>query len=367
MTTNEIEGCRLRQQRLLKLMDEHRLDWVIVQQTEHVQYFTGPHFAPVFSPFAAISAAGRVVLVGPEKRIPKNTAADEVVSYVARQHSTMRNDQRQAASEILAQQIGASISSNSRIGVEFSSFSRHLPWDVEYVDVEPDLYRMRRRKDADELAKLLRAIAATGKMYERAREILQPGLCELDMFNELQSVAVRELGEPLTGTGNDYQCNSRGGSPRRRDAQAGELYILDLGPAYRGYFADNARTLAVTDPTPVQLEAWEHVTQIFAHVEATVRPGVSAQQLFHSAQEMLDRAPVGVFNHHLGHGIGMFPHEAPHLNPFWDDTFAVGDVFTAEPGLYAPELNAGLRLENDYLVTENGVRRLTEFPLELKL
>ena len=85
------------------------------------------------------------------------------------------------------------------------------------------------------------------------------------------------------------------------------------------------------------------------------------------AQRQLDRSPVGVFNHHLGHGIGLFPHEAPHLNPFWDDTFELGDVFTAEPGLYAPELLAGLRLENDYLVTETGVQRLTNFPLQLKL
>jgi Xaa-Pro aminopeptidase len=61
----------------------------------------------------------------------------------------------------------------------------------------------------------------------------------------------------------------------------------------------------------------------------------------------------------------LFPHEAPHLNPNWDDVFEVGDVFTAEPGLYAPELRAGMRLENDYLVTETGVELLSDFPLEL--
>ena len=55
---------------------------------------------------------------------------------------------------------------------------------------------------------------------------------------ELQAAAVEECGEMLTGTGNDYACGARGGPPRGgRKAQAGELYILDLGPAYRGYFA----------------------------------------------------------------------------------------------------------------------------------
>ena len=81
---------------------------------------------------------------------------------------------------------------------------------------------------------------------------------------------------------------------------------------------------------------------------------------------MLSETPYGVFNHHLGHGIGLFPHEAPHLNPHWDDTFAIGDVFTAEPGLYDPKLRAGMRIENDYVVTDDGVECLTHFPLELK-
>ena len=61
----------------------------------------------------------------------------------------------------------------------------------------------------------------------------------------------------------------------------------------------------------------------------------------------------------------MFPHEAPHLNPQWDDTFEVGDTFTAEPGLYTPQLAAGIRLEQKYLVVECGVERLTNFPLRL--
>ncbi len=102
-------------------------------------------------------------------------------------------------------------------------------------------------------------------------------------------------------------------------------------------------------------------------MEATAKPGKSCKELFNEVQAMLDKAPYGVFNHHLGHGIGLFPHEAPHLNPNWDDVFEVGDVFTAEPGLYAPELRAGMRLENDYLVTDTGVENLSNFPMDLKL
>ena len=74
---------------------------------------------------------------------------------------------------------------------------------------------------------------------------------------------------------------------------------------------------------------------------------------------------AGQPGHHLGHGVGLQPHEYPHLNPKWDDVLMEGEIFTAEPGQYSDELKAGIRLENDYLVTKDGVESLFKFPLEL--
>lgn len=348
-------------------MQRLQLDLVVVTQTEHVQYLAGPRFGWVFQPAAALTGDGRLVLAAPN-RAPEVAAADQVVTYQAQKHSTLRNDQRKASSEVLAGALAGR--KYKRVGVEFSSFGPHLALAfgaAQLIDIEPDLYELRRRKDPDELALLQKAIDATGRMYARAREIMRPGLSELQMFNELQSVAVTELGEMLTGTGNDYQTGSRGGPPRNGHVtQPGELYILDLGPAFRGYFADNCRTIAVTEADEKQQQAWSQIQRVFAHVQSTVRPGKSCAELFREAEEILREAPVGVFDHHLGHGIGLFPHEAPHLNPNWTDVFQEGEVFTVEPGLYAPELRAGMRLENDYLVTRDGVRLLSDFPMELK-
>src|SRR5262249_50845952 len=198
---------------------------------------------------------------------------------------------------------------------------------------------------------------AKKKWNELPRQITEPGITEIEVFNRLQAAAVEEYGEMLTGTGNDYQCGARGGHPRKnRKAADGELYILDLGPAFRGYFSDNSRTIAVNrKPTDEQDTAWTWIMKGFQHIEKKARPGKNCQELFHEVQAILNKAPVGVFDHHLGHGIGLFPHEAPHLNPNWNDTFEVGDVFTCEPGLYDGRLRAGMRLENDYVVTENGI------------
>ena len=362
----DTSACRQRQQRLLDWLDKANVDVVVVTQLEHVQWLTGPRFAWVTSPAAALLADGTVLLVAPQSE-PSCCAADVVLTYPAKSYSTLRNDQRALSSEVLVEELKRRVSPRC-IGVEFSSCGPHLsaklPGDL--IDVEPQLYQLRRRKEADELARLRKAISGTERMYARAREIIRPGITELEIFNELQLAGVIELGEMMTGTGNDYQCNSRGGPPRQRQIEAGELYILDLGPAYRGYFADNARTIAVTEPSADQVIAWEYVLRAFEHVESTVRPGLSCRRLFHEVQAMLDSCPVGLFNHHLGHGIGLSPHEPPHLNPNWEDHFQAGDVFACEPGLYdAERLRSGIRIENDYLVTENGVELLTLFDLAL--
>ncbi len=362
----DIEACRGRQRRLGDVIRQLDLELVVVTQIEHVQWLAGPRFGWVFQPAALLAADGRLTLVAPNKP-PEISAADEMVTYEAQWHSTLRNDQREESSKQLlaaVREVGAA----RRMGVEFSTCPQFLSraTSAELVDVEPALLRLRRRKDDDELVRIRQAIRATEKMYERAREMIRPGVSEIEVFNALQTAAVSECGEMLTGTGNDYQCGSRGGPPRQgRVAEAGELYILDLGPAFRGYFADNCRTIAVTNVSDSQRIAWEHVTNVFQHVQETVKPGKSAKKLFNEVQAMLDLAPVGVFNHHLGHGIGLFPHEAPHLNPHWDDVFEEGDVFTAEPGLYAPELRAGMRIENNYRVTSDGVELLTEFSVDL--
>lgn len=369
----DVAAARARQARLLEHMRASDIPLAIVTGGANVQWLTGVRFPWLFASAAALSIDGTAVLVAPEKQKPEVAAVDRLATFEAQWHSTLRNDQPAACAAVLVEQLAVALPATGglnlakRIGVEYSSFGHHLAaaTDAELVDLEPELYRLRRRKDPDELARIRKAIAATERMYQRAREVIEPGINELTVFNELQAAAVRECGEMLTGTGNDYRCGERGGPPRDRTARAGELYILDLGPAFRGYFADNCRTIAVAEPSDAQLRAWSAIVEVFTHVEGTVRPGVSAQRLFHEVQEMLDRAPVGVFNHHLGHGIGLFPHEAPHLNPRWDDVFEEGDVFTAEPGLYAPELNAGIRLENNYRVTADGVELLTPFPLEL--
>jgi len=361
----DLAACRGRQHRLLAQMETLGLELVLLTRNESVQWLTGAYVGPRFAPVAALGSDGHVTLVLPSGKVSSACAADEIVGYEEKWHSTLRDEQRATSNEVLLRTLSGR---PQRVGGEWSCLGPRLlaEFGSDMVNIEPTLFRLRRRKDADELRMLKRANDANRAMYALAREIVQPGISEIEVYNQLHTAAVSELGETLTYFGQDFQCCSRGGPPRARQAQAGELYILDLGVGFRGYYSDNCRTIAVGgEVSDLQQQAWEDLVQVFALVESTVRPGASCQHLFEEVQTMLAGSGPGIFNHHLGHGVGLAPHEGPHLNPHWDDTFEQGNFFTAEPGLYHEALRHGIRLEENYVVTAAGVERLTDYPLEM--
>ena len=100
------DTCRLRQRRLVERLVAHRLDGAIFVEPEHIEYFTGHRWDHRFSPVAAIDAVGSVLLVCPDKPVDRS-AADDVRTYEAKWRSTLRSDQREASSAVLADWLAA--------------------------------------------------------------------------------------------------------------------------------------------------------------------------------------------------------------------------------------------------------------------
>jgi Xaa-Pro dipeptidase len=360
----DIEACRGRQRRLSDAVEPLEVDLVVLTRRESVQWLTGAFVRAPFEPVVAMTATGEVLLVLPERQTADRVAADIVVGYEAKWHSTTRDEQRVLSSGVLREKLSHAPKS---VACEFESFAPHLllEWSAPLVEVDAIMFELRRRKDADELRMLARANEANQAMYARAREIVRPGVNELDVYGELHATAVRVLGEPLTYFGQDFRSGARGGPPRNRETEAGELMIFDLGVGFRGYHSDNARTIAVGgQPSEAQQRAWQAVAAVFSYIETEARAGASCRKLFEAAQKQLDKNLPWVFNHHLGHGVGLAPQEGPHLNPRWDDTLAEGDYIAVEPGLYHDELRYGVRLEQNYVVKSKGVELVSNWPLE---
>ncbi|HYF48241.1 MAG TPA: Xaa-Pro peptidase family protein [Planctomycetota bacterium] len=357
-----VQLCRLRQNRLLNVISRQNLAGALITQRDHVYYFTGYRSHWNHAPAMFIDARGHVTLSGNNVN-PKTTAADEILNYPAQKHSTMPPDQAWHSAEMLSRAIQI----EGRAGFDGEGRAAFLRLIPEPVDLTRHILRLRKRKDPDEIECIKAAIAISDVMYEMARNVVQPGVTELEAYTHIRSAAIRAAGQELEHFGNDFRANAGGGSPRNRAMEFGELYVLDAGPSLYGYHADNCRTFAVNrQPTDLQYTAWQKLVACLSMLEMNIRPGVSGTQLYEMARVFLQDAGHSGLCHHLGHGIGLQPHESPQLNPeFPEAMLEVGDVFTMEPGLYSDALAGGIRLEQNYLVLENGFERLTSYPLDL--
>lgn len=354
-------SCRERQNILTEYLRAHKLDAALITHRHYIHALSGYwHGTDLTSVGLILEAQGNATLCVPGHPIDA-PAADACLSYPPQKLCTLVENVAGAMTAVLQPLLDRF----TAIGTDNSA----PPWrssNLAWMDITSHYQYLRRKKFPDEIAALLYAQRGSDAAYAEARRILEPGLSEVDLYAAMHAAAVREIGEALSGWGNDFQCGSPGGPPRRRAAQAGELAVLDIGVGARGYRTDQCRSFSVDgNPSDAQQAAHARCCEALERVEAQLQPGLSCRELFAGIEEFLDGWQGATFRHHLGHGIGLDPHEVPRLNPNWDDTLAEGDVIAVEPGLYRDDLRAGIRLEQNYLITDTGFQRLSNFPLDL--
>ncbi|SDJ30775.1 M24 family metallopeptidase [Aliiruegeria lutimaris] len=309
----------------------------------------------VFPALGLIQADGPAVLccMTPGDSTP---FADEVRAFEGAQMSSLRPQLRDLALD----QLRDLLPRGGRLGVE-----GNLPlalWEqVEPVDMRMDIDRLSRAKDRDEIALIAAGAAAGESAFAAIEPLLVDGTREIDLFAAYQAAAVAAAGQPIGELGNDFRGCAMGGAPRTAPLRAGDLVPIDTGVMIRGYYSDLCRTYPVSGVwAPAQRDAARRVAQAHDLALSMIAPGVSCRSVYQEVSRFLDGYRGWSFGTHLGHGIGLRPVETPRINPHWDDRFAAGDVFTLEPGLYDAELRAGVRIENDYVLSDTGVEALSD-------
>ena len=240
-------------------------------------------------------------------------------------------------------------------------------------DATDKLDALRLTKSPGELALMQKAIDLSVDAHLDAMKTMHPGLFEYQIAARMKEIhelggCEREAYSPIVGAGFDSTILHY--SPLDHEIKDGDVVVIDVGGEYGGYAADITRTLPANGKfTPRQLEIYNIVLGAQQAVIDAIKPGVtmyggprSLQQIAtdyidHSAGRDKEGRTLGrYFIHGISHYIGLDVHDPGNRNL----PLQAGMVISAEPGIYIPEENLGIRIEDDVLVTPDGHKVLSE-------
>jgi Xaa-Pro aminopeptidase len=228
---------------------------------------------------------------------------------------------------------------------------------------------LRAVKDAGELDSLRRACGIADRVFERlAAEVRFTGRTELDVSWDVTRLFHEEGGEGLAfesivGSGpTGSRPHAHAGD---RVIGKGELVVVDAGCTVDGYASDYTRTFATGPLDGEAQEAYAVVLEAQRVGLETIRAGVAAIDVDSAARAVVEASPfAGMFGHGLGHGLGLDVHEEPRMSTETSDILEPGNVVTVEPGVYV-EGKFGVRIEDDVVVTADGIENLTALRKDL--
>ena len=244
---------------------------------------------------------------------------------------------------------------------------------VRINNVYSKIGELRLKKSQEEVDKIKKAIEITKSGMEKLMSEARVGMKEYELeayfdFNckvkgatGLAFTTIAAAGENATTL--HYVDNNC-------ELKENDLILFDLGAEYNCYNADISRTFPVNGKfTERQKEVYNAVLRVNEEIINLIKPGMKYKDVNEKATELIaeeciklglikDKSEVRKYYYHsIGHSLGMDTHdiETPHR----DIIFEPGVVFTVEPGIYIAEEGIGIRIEDDILVTEDGVINLS--------
>ncbi|HWY26929.1 MAG TPA: Xaa-Pro peptidase family protein [Candidatus Angelobacter sp.] len=254
----------------------------------------------------------------------------------------------------------------------WSKWVREAVPGTEVGNIQPAITHMREVKSAGELALLQKAVDASVDAQLEAMKYMRPGLYEYQVAARMKEIhemegCSREAYAPIVGAG--FFSTVLHYDALNNEIKDGDVVVLDVAGEYGGYAADITRTLPANGKfTARQREIYEIVLGAQNAALDAIKPGVMLAGGPGSLQEIAynyinthghdkNGKPLGqYFIHGLGHGLGLDVHDpTDYTRPLRS-----GMTITDEPGIYIPEENLGVRIEDDVLITDMGHKLLTE-------
>jgi Xaa-Pro aminopeptidase len=226
-------------------------------------------------------------------------------------------------------------------------------------DLSPLLDNMRRVKDSQEIDRLRESARIGALGLKEAMRSAIPGMYEYQIaamaeFVFLWSGASGSAFYPIVGSGPN-SCVIHYSRNNRKTA-AGDIVMLDFGPDYLYYESDITRTFPISGKfSEEQAKVYQVVLDAQKAALDRVRPGATFDMLGAAVNEVLRRfGYANYLEHRVSHYVGMSTHDVGESAPF-----EAGVVIAVEPGVYMPDINLGIRIEDTVLVTKDGCEILS--------
>lgn len=349
-----------RVERLRKLLDEHSFDAILIGSDYNRRYMSGFTGS---SGMVFITQESCYLLTDFRYRTqaPMQAAGFTIVEHGQNPIDNVRELLGLAGIKRLA------FEQDHVVFSQYKAWSDSLP-GIELQPSGPLVEKLRMIKDEAELRIMQEAANLADKTFSHISNVIKPGMKESDIALEME-VFMRSHGASSSSFDTIVASGERSALPHGtasdRIIGRDEFVKLDFGAYYHGYCSDITRTVVVGKPSDKHREIYSIVLEAQLHCLANIKPGMSGREADALARDVIAKYGYGdLFGHGTGHGLGMEVHEAPRLSKFGDTILTPGMTVTVEPGIYVPGFG-GVRIEDDIVITETGIKILTSSPKEL--
>lgn len=359
------------EKRLHRLFETLDADVVALVPGANMVYFTGLHFHLSERPVIALLSRDGIHIIVPELEAIKLQERPELEAraYLWRDETGYDAAFTEAVSALNLGERTLALDGQTMRVFEWLAFQRAGVAIQQGRDVGQALLDVRAQKDAAEIDAIRRAIAISERALAETLAWVRPGTTERAIAAHL-SQRMRELGGqgdafgPLVLTGD--KSASPHGNTGDRPLGDDEVLLIDFGAQVDGYPADITRTFCLGTPSEELSAIHDAVLRANQAARKVAGPGVPCGEVDRAARDVIEAAGYGpYFIHRTGHGLGLEVHEQPQIVAGNAQTLQAGMVFTIEPGIYVPGVG-GVRIEDNVVVTAEGVEVLTRYPRALK-
>jgi Xaa-Pro aminopeptidase len=239
---------------------------------------------------------------------------------------------------------------------------------IAFNDVTPLIDEMRVIKSQEEREIMRRNGKISAEAVKQAMLATRPGVFEYEIEAAAMHIILKHGAKgpaypPIVGSGPNtcimhYEENAR-------QSEDGDLVLMDFGADLDYLCMDITRTWPVSGKfTPEQREIYQIVLEVQKACIEAYKPGVTSEEVQKHVSEAMKKKGLDPRGQRggIGHYVGMCVHDVGPHGPLRE-----GMVFAIEPGLYYPEKNIGIRIEDTVLITKDGCEILTkDVPKEIE-